>query len=77
MSRMHEHFSKLSASYNELRTTDVEPVLYVRERLQDQGEIRAADIGCGAGRYDLLLLQHLPGLHLTCMDTQLSNLRCS
>ncbi len=33
MSRMHEHFSKLSASYNELRTTDVEPVLYVRERL--------------------------------------------
>ena len=68
MSRMHEHFSKLSASYNELRTTDVEPVLYVRERLQDQGEIRAADIGCGAGRYDLLLLQHLPGLHLTCAD---------
>ncbi len=68
MSRMHEHFSKLSASFNELRTTDVEPVLYVRERLPGQGEIRAADIGCGAGRYDLLLLQHLPGLHLTCAD---------
>ena len=68
MSRMHEHFSSLSASYNELRTTDVQPVLHVRERLQDQGEIRAADIGCGAGRYDLLLLQHLPGLHLTCVD---------
>ncbi len=68
MSRVHEHFSRLSASYNELRTTDVEPVRYVRERLQDQGEIRAADIGCGAGRYDLLLLQHLPGLHLTCAD---------
>ena len=68
MSRMHEHFSKLSASYNELRTTDVEPVLYVREKLQDQGEIRAADIGCGAGRYDLLMLQHLSGLHVTCAD---------
>jgi SAM-dependent methyltransferase len=68
MSRMNEHFSKLSACYNELRTTDVEPVLYVRERLQGQGEIRAADIGCGAGRYDLLLLQHLPGVHLTCAD---------
>jgi SAM-dependent methyltransferase len=65
---MHEHFSGISASYNELRTTDVEPVLYVREVLQGQGEIRAADIGCGAGRYDLLLLQHLPGLHLTCAD---------
>ncbi len=68
MSRMHEHFSELSVSYNELRTTDLEPVLYVRERLQGQGEIRAADIGCGAGRYDLLLLQHLPGLHLICAD---------
>ena len=68
MSRMHEHFSELSVSYNELRTTDLEPVLYVRERLQGQGEIRAADIGCGAGRYDLLLLQHLPGLHLICTD---------
>ena len=69
MSCMQEHFSKLSSSYNELRTTDLEPVSYLRERLRDQGEIRAADIGCGAGRYDLLLLQHLPGLHLTCMDT--------
>ncbi len=39
-----------------------------RERLQAKGKIRAADIGCGAGRYDLLLLQHLPGLHLTCAD---------
>ncbi len=68
MSCMHEHFSELSASYNELRTTDIEPALYVCERLQDEGEIRAADIGCGAGRYDLFLLQHLPGLHLTCAD---------
>ena len=68
MSRMNEHFSELSVSYNGLRTTDAEPVLYLRERLRDQTEIRAADIGCGAGRYDLLLLQHLPGLHLTCAD---------
>ena len=66
---MQEHFSAISSSYNELRTTDLEPVRSIRESLRDQGEIRAADIGCGSGRYDLLLLQHLPGLHLTCMDT--------
>jgi SAM-dependent methyltransferase len=51
-----------------LRTTDVEPVLYVRQKLRGRGDIRAADIGCGGGRYDLLLLQYLPGLYLTCTD---------
>ncbi len=68
MSSIDEHFSILSASYNQLRTTDVEPVLYIHERLGRRVEIRAADIGCGAGRYDLLLLQQLPDLHLTCVD---------
>ena len=30
--------------------------------------IEAADIGCGAGRYCLELLQHLDIFHLTCVD---------
>ena len=30
--------------------------------------LRRADIGCGAGRYDLLLFRRLPNLHLTCLD---------
>ena len=68
MSRVYDHFAKLSTSYNELRTTDVEPVLYIREKLKGRREVRAADIGCGGGRYDLLLLQYLPELHLICTD---------
>ncbi len=65
---MHNHFEKLSTSYNVLRTTDMEPVLYIRDRLQDREHINGADVGCGGGRYDLLLLEHVPGLHLICSD---------
>lgn len=65
---MHDHFSKLSASYNYVRTTDHEPVLYIKEKLSGKDRIRGADIGCGGGRYDLLLLEALPGLHLLCGD---------
>lgn len=65
---MYDHFSNLSTSYNELRTTDHEPILYIREELDSKNQILGADIGCGGGRYDLLLLQNLPGLHLICGD---------
>ena len=44
------------------------PVRLIGERLGGLGAIRGADLGSGAGRYDLLLLQRLPGLHLTCVD---------
>ncbi|UCH00436.1 MAG: class I SAM-dependent methyltransferase, partial [Deltaproteobacteria bacterium] len=37
--------------------------------------IRAADIGCGAGRYNLLLFEHLDNLHLTCIDINESMLK--
>ena len=65
---MYEHFARLSTAYNDVRTTDSEPVLYIRDKLQDRESIRGADIGCGGGRYDLLLLKHLPRLHLICSD---------
>lgn len=65
---MYKHFSDLSTSYNTLRTTDHEPVIFLREKLQRKEHFRGADIGCGGGRYSLLLLQHLPGLHLICGD---------
>lgn len=65
---MHEHFSKVASCYNVLRTTDLEPVVYLQSLLKDRDRVRAADIGCGAGRYSLLLLRHLPHLHLTCID---------
>ena len=31
---MHDHFSNLSASYNDVRTTDHEPVLYIKKKLR-------------------------------------------
>ena len=37
--------------------------------------VKAADVGCGAGRYDLLLFQNLNKLHLTCIDINESMLQ--
>lgn len=66
--QMYHHFSEVAVSYNYIRTTDLEPVLYIRNKLGDRESIRAVDIGCGGGRYSLLLYRYLPGLHLTCND---------
>ncbi len=68
MSTMDKHFRNLSCIYNELRTTDLEPIILICEKLQKRSNLKGADIGCGAGRYDLLLLKHLPELHLICGD---------
>jgi ubiquinone/menaquinone biosynthesis C-methylase UbiE len=65
---MHKHFSCIATSYNEVRTTDPEPVLFIRDNLKGLSSVKAADIGCGAGRYDLLLYKHLDNLQLTCVD---------
>lgn len=66
--QMHDHFSLVAPDYREIRTTDDEPVLFIADILKNLPEVKAADIGCGAGRYDLLLFQHLKNLHLTCID---------
>jgi ubiquinone/menaquinone biosynthesis C-methylase UbiE len=63
-----EHFTQVSEVYNDVRTTDIEPVRLVRQRLCDRDEIAGADIGIGAGRYSYLLLREIRGLHLTCVD---------
>ena len=65
---MHGHFAQVAHKYRQVRTTDPEVILYIAETLKGKKEIRAADVGCGAGRYDLLLFQHLNKLHLTCID---------
>ena len=65
---MHKHFKSLSCFYNDLRTTDLEPILFICKKLQNRCNLKGADIGCGGGRYDLLLLKHLPELQLTCGD---------
>ena len=76
---MSRHFGRVAEAYRAVRTTDPEPVLYIRDALADRASVRAADIGCGAGRYDRLLFGHIPNLHLVCVDSsepmleQLSN----
>ena len=59
----------MSAVYRKVRTTDPEPINHIARELAGYSSVRAADIGCGAGRYDLLLFDALPGLYLTCIDT--------
>ena len=65
---MGEHFAKVSSAYRDLRTTDEAPILHIRDALKEFRNLDAAEIGCGTGRYDLLLFRHLPGLRLTCVD---------
>ncbi|MFQ5994864.1 MAG: class I SAM-dependent methyltransferase [Acidiferrobacterales bacterium] len=69
---MYDHFSEVAASYNKIRTTDLEPILYIKSKLEGHGTVDAVDIGCGGGRYSLLLLQHIPRLHLICNDVNAS-----
>ena len=65
---MYSHFSHVASVYRQIRTTDVEPIAFISETLKGLPEVKAADVACGAGRYDLLLFQHLNNLHLTCID---------
>ncbi len=69
MESIHHHFSKIAHRYRDLRVTDVEPIIFIKEKLHRHSNIVAADIGCGAGRYDLKLLQSLgKRLFLYCID---------
>ena len=66
--KMYDHFSRVASRYREVRTTDWEPVAFIAETLKHLPRVKAADVGCGDGRYDLLLLRSLNNLHLTCID---------
>ena len=68
MKSMDEHFSQIADKYNDIRTTDYEPIEYIRDLFSKYERCVAVDIGCGPGRYSLLLLQMIPQLHLTCLD---------
>ena len=67
--RIHKYFFEIASSYRDVRMTDLEPIQFINKRLKDLRSIRAADIGCGAGRYDLLLFKHLNNLHLVGVDS--------
>jgi len=66
---IHQHFSKIAHKYHHLRTTDLEPIRFIVKRIRKLKMIEAMDIGCGAGRYDVLLFKYLESkLRLTCAD---------
>ncbi len=65
---MYQHFSKVAAVYNEIRATDLEPIMFIQERYNKNHGIEAVDIGTGSGRYCLKLFEHLDNLYLTCID---------
>jgi len=71
---MYNHFSKIASLYKDVRTTDIDPILFITKKLKDRTKIEAADIGCGAGRYDLFLFKYLNNLSLLCIDNNESML---
>ena len=72
---MSRHFTEVSSVYRDVRTTDPEPVAHIAKELKGSANLKGADIGCGAGRYDLLLFQAIPRLRLTCIDANAAMLR--
>jgi ubiquinone/menaquinone biosynthesis C-methylase UbiE len=69
MKEVYTHFSEIARKYGDLRTTDRDPILTIQKKLRKLTEIKAADIGCGEGRYDIELFDHLgERFSLTCVD---------
>ena len=63
------HFSEIAPQYRELRSTDSKPIEYIASKLGASKALTAADVGCGAGRYDYLLFRALgESLRLFCVD---------
>ncbi len=54
-----EHFERVAAVYESLRTTDEAPVRRIGQFLPDRA-VTGLDIGCGTGRYSRLLRGLLP-----------------
>jgi SAM-dependent methyltransferase len=54
-----DHFDRVAAVYESLRTTDEAPARRIRQLLPDR-PVTGLDIGCGTGRYSRLLRALLP-----------------
>jgi ubiquinone/menaquinone biosynthesis C-methylase UbiE len=64
-----DHFSEIASKYRNLRTTDSDLILYIKNQLNKKSGIRIADVGCGDGRYSLELLKCLSSQsYLHCID---------
>jgi ubiquinone/menaquinone biosynthesis C-methylase UbiE len=67
--KMYKHFSEIAPAYRTVRITDLEPIQIISQKLNDLTTVKAADVGCGDGRYSLLLFEYLNNLYLTCIDS--------
>ena len=68
--KTYEHFSKIASKYRSLRTTDLEHILHIKNKLNVKSRISIADVGCGDGRYSLELLKCLGNkCYLHCIDS--------
>jgi ubiquinone/menaquinone biosynthesis C-methylase UbiE len=64
-----DHFTKIADSYRYLRATDPDPIAFIARKLRGLDRVEAADVGCGDGRYNLLLFHYLGDkLRLACVD---------
>ena len=71
---MGDHFGRVAAAYESLRTTDEAPVRTIGEFLPDR-PVTGLDAGCGTGRYSRLLRELLPdGSLLAASDVSASML---
>ncbi|MBI2916730.1 MAG: class I SAM-dependent methyltransferase [Chloroflexi bacterium] len=67
---MRRHFATVASRYRELRTTDPQPVQIIVGLLRLLPHVVATDVGCGAGRYDALLLRGMGDrTFLHCIDS--------
>jgi ubiquinone/menaquinone biosynthesis C-methylase UbiE len=66
---MYDHFSRIATQYQQLRTTDLEPISFMVRKLNGLPYIKAVDVGCGDGRYNRILCRYLGDkMNLTCVD---------
>lgn len=70
------HLTNVTKKSHEPKTTDIEPISVIINKLKNLNHIDAVDVGCGAGRYDMLLYRYLGDkLTLTCLDANEDTLK--
>ena len=75
-SHIRRHFSEIASKYRRLRTTDSEPILHIKNQLNEKSKINMADVGCGDGRYSQEILRALGDkCYLHCIDSNEDMLR--
>lgn len=62
------HFDSIASSYRTIRYTDTACIEAITPFLNNRQTLKGIEVGCGSGRYSLLLMNALPKLDLTCVD---------